>query len=735
MNTLKKRSMIIFLSLFLVTAACAGGSRMTKKTVPSGGASGSAYVTDLSVEGNSESVEVVVDANNQIEYTAFQLKDPPRLILDMSQIDMSRYQAVIPVERGPVKSIRPYYFAGSNDSRLEIDLSGSVDYEIDNADPAKLRIKIAKKGAEKPSDGDYSAAAPSPGEPAPSAAEEAKAVMETMTVTDPVEGPAQVLDVKFSQTEGLSRIEITMSRPGANYQLIARDKLNRLTLDLPNAFVEQKDERLINVDLEDSKIDNVAVFQFRGGEAPVAKVVVNMEDMLLYNISSEDNKIILDIGDESVLALATKLSEKEQARLVTEEITGAEEPQYTGARISLDFQKADIHNILRILADVSGLNIITSDTVKGQVTMKLKDVPWDQALDVVLKNNGLDKIMDGNIIRVATIKEIQAEKEAQQKRQETEKQIEPLYYKIIEVNYESAKNMKDNLESLKSERGSVEINERTNTLIIKDTKAKIAEMESLVKKLDKKEQQVLIESRIVEVTHQKARELGIQWGGYHNSVTNMNFPATVGITGGTGLPSPNTGLGGVGVSLPTTATPTGAIGLTLGHVNGTALLDARLMALENSGTGRIVSMPKITTMNNKEAVIESGREIPYQTTSADGTKTEFKKATLSLKVTPHVTPDKHVRLEIQTNKDEADFANQLPGAPPPILTKQAKTEVLVKDGDTTVIGGLFKDNNQRGENKVPFFGDLPLLGWMFKSKLDKKSGEELLIFITPKIVE
>lgn len=189
-------------------------------------------------------------------------------------------------------------------------------------------------------------------------------------------------------------------------------------------------------------------------------------------------------------------------------------------------------------------------------------------------------------------------------------------------------------------------------------------MARLINALDKKEDQVLIEARIVEVTHSHAQELGVQWGGLYNTVTNQNFPNTIGVTGGAGAP-PNSDAGGSLVNLPTSSAPTGAIGLTLGHVNGTALLDLRLMAMENAGQGRIVSMPKITTMNNNEAVIESGREIPYQTFSAEGTKTEFKKATLSLKVIPHVTPDRNIRLEIETHKDEPDFGNQLPGAPPP----------------------------------------------------------------------
>jgi type IV pilus assembly protein PilQ len=280
----------------------------------------------------------------------------------------------------------------------------------------------------------------------------------------------------------------------------------------------------------------------------------------------------------------------------------------------------------------------------------------------------------------------------------------------------------------------VEINSRTNTLIVKDTKEKLAEMKRLIDALDKRELQVLIEARIVEVTHSHARELGVQWGGHFNTTTQHNFPNTIGVTGGAGA-NPNSGQGGGSlVNLPTSGPATGAIGLTIGHVNGTALLDMRLMALETAGKGRIVSMPKITTMNNKEALIESGQEVPYQTVSSEGTKTEFKKATLSLKVTPHVTPDKHIRLQIETSKDEPNYAQAIGGVPP-IFTKKATTEVIVSDGDTTVIGGLFKDFSSGQNDKVPLFGDIPILGWLFKKKGTTSTGEELLIFITPKVVE
>jgi type IV pilus assembly protein PilQ len=466
----------------------------------------------------------------------------------------------------------------------------------------------------------------------------------------------------------------------------------------------------------------------------MAKVVVNLEESQLHNISSQGSKITLDIGDETVLALATEVAQ-EKKKVVEEDILiGVKDTVYTGSRISLDFQKADIHNILRIIADVAGLNIITSDKVKGQVTLKLKNVPWDQALDVILRNNGLDKTRDGNIVRVATMEEVSKEKETQAKSRESDAKIIPLYTRVFDVNYEAADKLKKNLDSMKSERGSVEINERTNTLIIKDTREKLAEMASLIERLDKREAQVLIEAKIISATRDKVKGLGIQWGGYYNNTTSMLFPNTVGVTGGAAAsPNVTAGGGGSGVSFPITAGTNGALsalGITLGAVNGTALLDAKLMALEEDNEAVIISNPKITTMNNKKAVIKSGQQVPYQTTSAEGTKTEFKDAVLLLEVTPHITPDKHMRLSLKVTKDRP-----LTGSPPPIEKREAETEVLVADGETAVLGGLFEDTSNKGQAMVPGLGRIPFLGWLFKNETSSGNNQELLIFITPKIVD
>ena len=754
MNTFRRGSFYIFLSITLVAAACAGDSRMTKEATLDMGEAILSQVVDLSASGEDGLVEVRVRADGPIQYTAFEMTDPHRLIVDMSAVDISSFQDNIVVDELPVSEMKPMYFAESGDSRLEIALTESVEYNMDDNVPSELIITITGSQTESATDTDASDASSvhaslivdepavaSP--PVEDAWAEAESVsedysepepMDTMTIASLASGMDKVQDVKFNMVDGMSQVVVTMSRQNPKFELLAREKLDRITLDLPGAIVAPEDERLIDVNMDKAVVKNIAVFQFAGGDDPIAKVVVNMDEMELYDVSTEGNTITLSLGDNAVLALATEVEKEREEELINITAPKAFEEKYTGKEISLDFQKADIHNILRIIADVSGKNIITSDKVKGEVTIKIKDVPWDQALDVVLRNNGLAKSEEGNIIRVATAEEIQKENEDRERLAETQRKIEPLFLKVFEVSYESVADLKANIDSVKSERGTVDINERTNALIVKDTKDKLAEMEKLIRRLDKREEQVLIETRIVEVAKNYERKLGIQWGGLFSGISSQNFPGTIGVTGGAGA-SPNvpTGGGGSIVSAPITGA-VGGIGITLGHINGTALLDARLQAMEKDGKGRIVSMPKITTMNNKEALIESGEEIPYETVSGEGTKIEFKKAVLSMKVKPHITPDRFVRLEIETKKDQADYTNLVKGVPP-LKTRLARTEVLVADGDTTVLGGLFTNADEGTDNKVPLFGDIPVLGWLFKSQETKVTGEELLIFITPKITE
>lgn len=689
--------------LLLFSLSCAAGK--PPQAVEQSVSTGPNYVTNITPIPKGKELELVIETSGKLQYTVFKLDNPMRLVIDMPDIDSSAFTVPIDLPTGVASRVSTKYSIQTGNSRVEVELNKPVMYNVTRLTDRKILVSM------KP-------------------LERARDLGPEREINP---GEVEITAIELREVSGLARVLISYAGDKPVFRMVRKPEMNRVVIDIENAKVKVKNEKLLSVERKDSIVASVALFQFTM-DPPVVKIVANLHEFTPSNVFEREGRIIFDIGSDAILAKASEIKE-EKKKVVTdiseEKVKGPDD--YEGRRITLDFQEANIKNLLRIIADVSDLNIITSEKVKGKVTMKLKDVPWDLALDIILRNNQLGMVRTGNIIRVATQEELAREKEIAATGIKTEVEAEPLFLKVFRINYESADNLKANLETIKSSRGSIDINTRTNTLIVQDIRNRLVEMERLIEILDKRTVQVLIEARIVEVTHNYARELGIRWGGRFNAQPNIGFPATIGLSGVSGGNTGTSAAGGI-VNLATSGGAAGALGLKLGSINGTALLDMQLSALETQGKGRILSMPKITTMDNVEAIIESGREIPYQTTSSDGTKTEFKKATLSLRVTPHVSPDEYIRLEIEAKKDEADFANQLPNSPPPILTKHAKTEVIIKNGDTTVIGGLFKENKAQNQASVPFFSKIPLIGWLFKNKLNTSDGEELLIFITPKIL-
>lgn len=443
---------------------------------------------------------------------------------------------------------------------------------------------------------------------------------------------------------------------------------------------------------------------------------------------------------ESEFTTETEKTEIDEIKTIEEELKSIKkEKKYIGQPISLDFQNADLKSILRLIAEVSGLNVITSSEVEGTVNLRLIEVPWDQVLDLILKNNKLGMEREGNIIRIASLKKLAEEKEAEinaekaaQKAKKTKEESEELIFTTIRISYAELADIKEILEGMKSERGDIKVDDRTKTLIIYEIQSKIDEMKDLIKILDKRTQQVTIQARIVEVNTNFTREFGIQWGGSFAKTTSKIFPNTIQLTGG---PAGSTTNYLVDLPAAVTTGTGGAIGLSLGSLTGAALLDIQLSAMEDSGDGRILSSPKVTTMNHKKATIQSGRSFFIETVSAEGTQTEEKKALIELTVTPHITPDGYIHLEIEAKKDQPDFANLSAGGNPSILRKNVQTEVLVKSGDTTVLGGLYTTTKAKATSGVPFFSKIPVLGWLFKNEQKTADTEELLIFITPTIVE
>jgi type IV pilus assembly protein PilQ len=419
--------------------------------------------------------------------------------------------------------------------------------------------------------------------------------------------------------------------------------------------------------------------------------------------------------------------------------------KYIGQRISLDFKDADLANVFRIIAEVSNLNIITTDDVKGRVSVRLINVPWDQALDIVLKSKSLGATHEGNILRIAPLAKLRAEDKA---RLDAKKEVEKLQATLegvietIPINYSKASDLEGKIKDLLSEGGKVQIDDRTNTIIVRDLRKNVEEIKSLIATLDTATPQVLIEARIVEVDTTFTRELGVQWGGIQQGASGNGRWGVSGFQDPSGaflpgLPISNTPdpfeTANFAVNLPAAVGQGAGGGISFGIFRDNFRLDLSLSALEASGKGKVVSSPKVVTIDNKEATIEQGTQIPYSTVSASGTNTQFVDAVLSLKVTPHITPEGSVIMKLEAKNDSQGETGA--SGQPAINKKKATTEILVRDGETAVIGGILQVSRNEDLSAVPWLHKIPILGLLFRKDTNSSSNRELLIFVTPKILK
>lgn len=436
----------------------------------------------------------------------------------------------------------------------------------------------------------------------------------------------------------------------------------------------------------------------------------------------------------------------------------AQQKQYSGQKISLNFQNIDIRAVLQILADASGKNIVVSDSVHGNITLRLQDVPWDQALDIIMKTKGLASRTYGNTLIIGTAQDIAAQEQAEFAARQSLVQSAPLQSAFIQVNYAKASDMADLIKgqgktSLLSSRGSISVDSRTNTLLVQDTADNIADIRQMVAKLDIPVKQVLIESRIVIAQNDYNSQLGVQFGangirqtsgglmtvggdltGANTQQNAFNPPAGGTPVTGTpllSLPSLNDQLN---VNVPT-ANPFGQLAVSV--LRGNFLVDMELSAMAAAGKGEVVSSPRVITANAKEATIVQGVEIPYtQSASSGATTVSFKNAVLSLDVTPQITPDNRIIMDLEVHDDTVGqfVPTSNGGSVPSINTRNVKTQVLVDDGETVVLGGIYETTQNSTVNKVPLLGDIPLIGWLFRNTQVTNNKDELLIFVTPKIM-
>ena len=576
--------------------------------------------------------------------------------------------------------------------------------------------------------------------------------------------PAWVNRIDFSSEEaGKSTIIIGTTRPIEYTLTKTADK--SLELNLSETKIPKYRQRPLITTRFPSAVDMIVPSQSSGNTTTFA---IRMRESVPYFVEQTNDILMIHFDASSIPprpfdssnlpawqramseGLQSGLSPKSTHQAASEQtaVSEAEEvrpymknrKQYSGQKIALDFYDTDIKNVFRILMQISGNNFAVDKNVTGKVTLSLDNpVPWDQVLDLILKMNGLGMVKEGNIIRIAKQEtltkeeeQIRAKFEARQKAKKQVKALEPLITEYIAVSYSNAKNdILPHLEKIITpERGSLSVDERTNQIIITDTPDKIAKARRIVQQIDKVTPQVIIEARIVETSTNFSKEIGTQWG-VNGGIANSDANAGLGPQRGFDM------LGGtygwnMAMNLPVAAA--GTIGINFARIGGSALmLDAQLMAMESLQRGKIISAPKIVTLDNKTAMIKQGFEYPYQERDDDGDiSIEFKEIDLKLEVTPHITSDNRISLNVFISKKDIYVLTE---EAPALTTKEAQTELLVNDGETFVIGGIIKTNTTFTEAGVPGLKKVPFLKWLFKSDKNNNTKEELLIFITPRIVQ
>ena len=566
--------------------------------------------------------------------------------------------------------------------------------------------------------------------------------------------PARIEAIDFKMVDGFSRITITRSGECAFNQ--PRRTTYGMTMSMHGCVIPKRLQRPFETAAFNSNVIRMLPSQAKIKGHPEARFNIYLRKDASFSAREDGAVVVLDIKNPEPSAHAMKskhvmpeLADSSKTMSDTAENRAvfngkidsrwrapehgtlekhSSKKIYTGRKVTLEFADADIRKIFQLIAEVSNKNILVGDDVSGTISIKLVNVPWDQALDVILQTKGLDKKEDGNIIIIRPAGKMATIADEQLAARKAYERTLDLRTKVFDVNYASVTDMAGQFNSYKSERGTITVDPRTNRIIVNDVPPSIDKMAALLKELDIPEKQVLIEARIVEATASFTQDLGIQWGIHHRD-GNADF---------LGINRLDTGFGGILTNIPpvtgfqSAETAGGAMGLSFGKLTNNIQIDLRLSAAAENGMVKIISTPKVVTLNNKAAKISQGQMIPYSTVSAEGTKTEFIEAALTLEVTPHITSSGAVSMKIKATNNSAGSAST--GTAPPINKKEATTELLVQNGETTVIGGIYVDNDTFTDSGVPFLMDIPILGWLFKSNNQKKTKSELLIFITPKIV-
>ncbi|WP_188636771.1 type IV pilus secretin PilQ [Halopseudomonas pertucinogena] len=556
-----------------------------------------------------------------------------------------------------------------------------------------------------------------------------------------VTGARAIRSLDFQRGEqGEGNVIIDLSDPSIRVDV--QEQGGRVRLVFPST--ELPDELRVRLDVKDF----ATPVNFVNANTSGADATINIEPTGFYEhlVYQTDNRLIVSFKPLTQ-------TEVEQRR--------ADAFSYTGEKLSLNFQDIEVRSVLQLIADFTDLNLVASDTVQGSITLRLQNVPWDQALDLVLRTKGLDKRQVGNVLLVAPAEEIAARERQELESQKQIAELAPLRRELIQVNYAKASDIATLFASVTSggeQRGSITVDDRTNSIIALETQDRLDELRRIVTQLDIPVRQVMIEARIVEANVGFDKALGVRWGGNVNLGSRFNTyggqprnssigivddpnPVTVTNPDGSTTEVSRTTAGFLGIPEVPFNTPfvdMGVLGATsgigIGFITDNAILDLQLSAMESSGNGEIISQPKVVTSDKETARILKGAEIPYQEASSSGaTTTAFAEAVLSLEVTPQITPDNQVIMDVIVTKDEPDFSRDVNGVPM-IRKNEVTAKILVSDGETIVIGGVFSSESQKSQEKVPFLGDLPVVGRAFRRDISFESKTELLVFLTPRII-
>jgi type IV pilus assembly protein PilQ len=684
---------ILFLIIAVALLGCATGK--VREAAPP-------EITAVDVMDNAVALKVSGEFG-AASYTVYKPSDPYLVVVDLPGV------GVAPGVKDTMVSDKP----GTTEIRLirtetptlstkvEIRLDSPADVVPEYSD-GTLTLAVEKAAASEM--------------PVPETSEEAGEPMETAQATEqePLQPATEINDFKFDYSDGT--LKFVIQGNGSMSPQVFKMK-ERVIVDVPGVTMEAS--------LPEAVVSPVKAVRYGKYDGSV-RIVVELKKPVEVSASAEDASVVLSMPAEEVPVI-----EKSAAPAAEEEAEEAErapKEKYAGKMISLDFQNADIVPIFRFIGDVAGLNVVVHPNVKGRITLKLMNVPWDQALDIILQTFNLGKSIEGNVMTIAPAGVFAEWQEKEAELKAAKVKAAELRQAVIRVNYAEASDVQSAIKGAKvmSPRGNLTVDKRMNTIIVNDTDQNIGEIRKLVAIIDVPKPQVMIEAKIVEVDNTFTRTLGIRWGGTYKD--NIRQPSGD-VAGGFSV---NTPVGSFGPSAGTETAPKAGVDFLIGSAADSVQLDLSLEALETVGKSRKLANPRVLTIDGETANIQQGTSIPVQTTTAEGTQTEFVNANLNLQVTPRITPDGYIQLKVIA-------ANDSPGDVTPggiaINRKNVSTQAIVKNGETLVIGGIYTTTDSKTDTGVPLLSKIPVLGWLFKTRSDLRPQNELLILITPRVVE